>query len=67
MIRFIAAPPTCLQLHFHPLDDRQVSLKEAAAELPDDHGEFEGRFRDGFNEAYYEQLCSASGACLGRK
>eukprot|EP00903_Cladosiphon_okamuranus_P010475 g9911.t1 len=38
----------------------EVSLKEAAANLSNEHGEFEGRFRDGFNEAYYEQLCSAA-------
>eukprot|EP00752_Nemacystus_decipiens_P010913 g9699.t1 len=38
----------------------KVSLKEAAEELPNDHGEFEGRFRDGYNKAYFEQLCSAS-------
>ncbi|CAN0457021.1 unnamed protein product, partial [Ectocarpus sp. 12 AP-2014] len=38
----------------------EVSLEEAAADLPNQHGEFEGRFREGFNEAYFEQLCSAS-------
>ena len=47
-----------------PRDDPQVSLQEAAEELPSEHGEFEGRFRDGFNEAYYNQLCSASGESL---
>lgn len=47
-----------------PPDDLQVSLQEAATELPNDHGEFESRFRDGFNEAYYDQMCSGSGACL---
>ncbi|CAM9473014.1 unnamed protein product, partial [Ectocarpus fasciculatus] len=38
----------------------EVSLEEAAADLPSQHGEFEGRFREGFNEAYFDQLCSAS-------
>lgn len=47
----MSAPPT----------NPQVALEEASVDLREVHGEFEGRFREGFNEAYYEQLCSARG------
>lgn len=40
----------------------QVNLEEAAEGLPDEYGNVENRFRVGFNEAYFEQLCSDEGA-----
>ena len=38
---------------------KQVSLEEAAEGLPDEFGVLEGRFRSGFNDAYFDQLCSS--------
>eukprot|EP00904_Undaria_pinnatifida_P008815 jgi/Undpi1/5063/HiC_scaffold_19.g08415.m1 len=37
----------------------EVSLEEAAEELPNEYGVLEGKLRSGFNEAYFDQLCPA--------
>ena len=40
----------------------KVNLEEAAKGLPNEYGEFEDRFRVGFNKAYADQQCSDEGA-----
>lgn len=37
----------------------KVNLQEAFEGSREGYGEFEARFRDGFNDAYYDQRCAA--------